>query len=120
MSLDRSTVESHFEASGLVRQSANSKRVEYVSKTNGHVLYFIPGVGLPNYARLIIHPELDASSLLAVPGVSRSQQALHHGSTLTAFPKRIHTGQNAIPHGQALNATSVAALSQLSRAFSAL
>lgn len=119
MSLDRSTVEEQLEANGLVRQSMNSKRVEYVCRANGRVLYFIPGVGLPNYVRLVVHPELNATVLLAVPGVVRSEKALHHGSTLAAFPKRIHNGEAPIPYRQAFNVESVGALAQFVRAFSA-
>ena len=117
MPLDQNNIEQAIVKGGFIRGEANAKRVQFTSQSNEKVIYFIPGVGLPRHARLVVHPDLRLTTLTSLEGVTASEKGLHHGSTLSDFPKRLHTGAKEIHYGQALNVASLASISSFAEAF---
>ena len=116
MALDQTDVESTILANGYRKSESNSKRIQYDSITTANTIYFIPGVGLPRMARIVVHPGLNIATLLKIDGITLSEKGLHHGSTLSAFPKKMHTGKDEIHYGQALNAENIHALANMAKA----
>jgi hypothetical protein len=76
------------------------------------------GQGFPSHADVVIHPEVSASSLLSIAGMTRNpKNEWRCGSNMKAFPKRINKGQQPEHYGRALQATSVEALVALCKAY---
>jgi len=118
MSIDRSEVENLMQRSGFVRSHETKKIVEYRSSHNGKVLYFRTGIGLPEYIRLVIHPNEEITELIAVDGVAaNSPKEFQHGSNMSRFPKKMNKGRDDIHYGRALNLSSLTALSHFASSF---
>lgn len=118
MSIDRSEVEKLMDRSGFVRLHETKKVVEYRSSHNGKVLYFRTEIGLPDYIRLVVHPDEEIAELIALRGVAaNSPKELQHGSNMSRFPKKMNEGKDEIHYGRALNVSSLAALGNFASAF---
>ena len=121
MSIKSADVEESFEANGFRRTHRTKKVVEYQSITNGKYIYFRTEIGLPEFIRVVVHPEESLTTLTAHGGtIINTPKDLQHGSNMTRFPKRKHTGVDEIHFGKALNVASLLALNTFAKNFHAL
>lgn len=82
------------------------------------MLYFRTGIGLPEYIRLVVHPDEEIAELIALRNVAaNSPKEFQHGSNMSCLSKKMNEGKDEIHYGKALDVSSLAALSNFSSAF---
>lgn len=118
MSLDFSEAQQCIEANGVTQSSSTKKVIEYLSQSNEGVIYLRVEPGFPNYAYVVVHPNLNVAALVGIEGVEvNPRNALRYSSNMKRFPKRINGGKDPISYGQALHVHSRTALEAFSKAF---
>lgn len=118
MSIEQSEAEGALRVNSFERTHSTKKALEYRSPHNGKFLYLRTDVGIPAYARIVVHPAEVVSTLIAIAGVElNSPNELQHGSNLGRFPTRKNRGKTDIHYGRALNISSASALAAFAVAF---
>ena len=95
-----------------------SKVNEFVSTSNGRVLYLRTDQGFPDHADIAIHPEVEAGLILTIPGVLPNKRVnFRFGSNMPKFPRRLNGGVRPEHFGRALYVYTAAALAAVCRAY---
>jgi hypothetical protein len=103
---------------GFRLNDSTKKSAEFQSLTNGRVLYLRLDQGFPDHADVVVHPDVDAAALLAVPEVEANKRVtFRFGGNMSQFPKRLNGRRKPEHYGRALYAYSVSALAKLCREY---
>ena len=109
-------VDTFLQANGFLPTGATGKVIEYRSGALGRFIYFRFDVGLPGYARIVIHPSEDAKRFHFIEGV-KVLEDMRFGNAMKQFPKKKRTSDKEIHYGRALNISTFGALEAFSTAF---
>jgi hypothetical protein len=114
MTIEREEAHNTLVANGFTQTNSTSKLAEYKSDRNGQVLHIYLKQGFPDHADVIVHPEINLSTLVSIPSVEINKRvAIRFGSNMTCFPKRLNKGQEPEHYGKALYVYTAAALASL-------
>lgn len=101
MLMDLVKAEQYFESNGFIRNHSTKKVVEYISRSTNGIIYLRTESGFPEYAYIVVHPDIDISTLIRNDGIKiNPKNQFRHSSNMLKFPKRINGGKNSIPYGR--------------------
>lgn len=121
MSIKQGDVEHALESHGFERTNKTDRAVEYRSRSNRQYLYFRTTIGMTDYIRVVIHPALDVTKLLAIRGVVQSPRSnLQHGDHMRKFPRRLNKGKKPVHFGKPLNIDTASTIPAFSAVFHTL
>ena len=106
MKIEETKIIQLFKSNNFLLSNQTKKLIEFRSSRNNQYIYFRKDIGLPNYIRVVIHPELEYVKLLDISGVEINKNEFQHGSNMKKFPKRINKGECLINYGRAINIDS--------------
>lgn len=120
MSITLEEIEIALTNNGFNLTETTTKLVEYRSTRSGRILYVYKEQGFPDHADVIVHPDADATTLLAIPGVQGNRRvAYRFGSNMTSFPTRLNKGVEPEHFGRALYVFTSDAMAKLCRTYGA-
>ena len=116
--MKQTEIEAVLATSGFSQSRRTRKVVEYVSKTNGKVVYLESGVGLPSTTKVVVHPNESPETYTgAVDILVPATGLFHHHSNMSSFPRRKHTGADPISYGVPITLSSLAGVREFARRF---
>ena len=102
-----------FRMAGFQQTHATKKVSEFTPSKSCGLIYLRKETGLPQAIRIVVAPDTKSAAFDHLEGVALSNPgSFLHSSNMRSFPKRMHTGENSIPHGIQFTINSLTSLKE--------